>query len=216
MGELMGLWVLKSDHILPQLPSKQESVKYIYNWFKARPFNIEVAIPKTGYVPGESIPVIIHVSNQSTAKVKEIIVKLVLKVRCKLRHSKRSIEEKISLTKRKTTNREDSSFDVHEIINIPATPPSLSNLCKIIQLNYSVRVEMRLAGAHTNQEIKLPVVIGVIPLGSDPFEKDSGSPAPSYKEPTYMAPALMIVDNEHEQDVSNSKFVPKYPLVSCV
>lgn len=191
-------------------------MKQIYKWFKSRPLHLKVGIPKTGYVPGESIPVIIHVINESSAKVKEVCIKLALKVHCKLRYSKRSTEEKISLTKVRTINREESSFAIHEIINIPATPPTLTDLCKIIQLSYSVRVEVKLAGAHTSQEIKLPVVIGVIPLGSNVLEEESGSPPPYYQEPTYMTPALMIVDNEHEQDVSSSKFVPKYPLVSCV
>lgn len=177
---------------------------------------MEVTIPKTGYVPGESIPVQINIQNESSARVKEICIKLALKVHCKLRYSKRSTEEKISLTKVKTNNRKESSFNIHEIISIPATPPTLTDLCKIIQLTYSVRVEVKLVGAHTSQEIKLPIVIGVIPLGIDPLEHDSGSPPPSYEEPTYMTPVLMTVDNEHEQDVSSSKFIPKYPLVSSV
>lgn len=197
------------------MPCKEEAVKNIFKLFKSRKLQVVVSVPKTGYVPGESIPVLISIQNDSAAKIKEISIKLALKVHCKLRYSKRSTEEKISLTKVKSINKKESSFDVHEIINIPATPPTLTDLCKIIHLNYSIRVEVKLAGAHTNQEIKIPIVIGVIPLGVDPME-DSGSPPPSYREPNYMIPALTVEDNEHEQDVNSTKFVPKFPLVSYV
>ncbi|KAM7360122.1 arrestin domain-containing protein 17-like isoform 1-T1 [Cochliomyia hominivorax] len=154
-----------------KLPVKSDITKvFCCGPCKSDPLQINVELPQTGYVPGQLIPVNILITNETNARVNEICVRLVMIITLFSTHP---------LTKSKTETRTVSKLigdpvlrhtkkQFHYLLPVPATPPSDTTLCKIIQIAYRVEVEAKMQGiTFTNQCINTPVTIGNVPLQSD-------------------------------------------------
>ncbi|KAM7360123.1 arrestin domain-containing protein 17-like isoform 2-T2 [Cochliomyia hominivorax] len=162
---------LNFDSPLLKLPVKSDITKvFCCGPCKSDPLQINVELPQTGYVPGQLIPVNILITNETNARVNEICVRLVMIITLFSTHP---------LTKSKTETRTVSKLigdpvlrhtkkQFHYLLPVPATPPSDTTLCKIIQIAYRVEVEAKMQGiTFTNQCINTPVTIGNVPLQSD-------------------------------------------------
>lgn len=131
---------------------------------------INVELPQTGYVPGQLIPVTILITNETNARVNEICVRLVMIINLRSTHP---------ISKTRTERRTVSKLIGDPVLRhckkqftyllpVPATPPSCSTLCSLIQISYHVEVEAKMQGImYTNQCINTPVTIGNVPLQMD-------------------------------------------------
>ncbi|KAL5273517.1 hypothetical protein ACFFRR_000326 [Megaselia abdita] len=200
------------------LPVHDEFIKHLCCWpCKSSPLLIDAKLEKSGYVPGESIPVTLSVTNSSKAQVKEISVKLSLFVTYKTRVHVKTKCERITLSECKITLSSNEKSEFKEILKVPPASPTLNQLCEIIDLAYQVYVEGKVTGPHVNPRIYLPVVIGVIPLGipalgstnSNNLE-DYAIPPPTYQEASYMG--TVEVAEEAKEDGDEETFVPMFPI----
>lgn len=129
------------------------------------PLIIEAKIDKCGYVPGENIEVQINITNNTSAEVKELSLKLMLRISYKIRGHMKSKTDKITISESKINLNSFSKNILNGSVKVPPASPTLNKLCEIIELAYQVCVEGKVAGAQSSPRISLPVVIGVIPLG---------------------------------------------------
>lgn len=178
----------------------------------SKPIFISASLSKTGFVPGERIPVEIAVMNTSSTKIKELVVSLNLVATYSTRTSISQENDHRALATVIIPNEEMKSKEsrLSTYLEIPPTLPTSQNLCEILKVKYTVRVTARLGGLHLNPQVSLPCVIGSIPLGaisrrgihSNRFEDYEIEP-PTYEESAFMTPGGQGDDGE--------KFVPFVP-----
>ncbi|CAD6995998.1 arrestin domain-containing protein 17 [Ceratitis capitata] len=173
---------LNYDSPLLRVPCKSEATKiFCCGPCKSQPLDIQVSLPQTGYVPGQTIPINVLVSNETNVKVEELKLELVMLI-CYYSQTPltRTKNERIVVTKMK-----GDGVPVHckkqfiYPLVVPATPPTCFNLCRIIQIAYQIEVAAKVKGWHANQTICTAVTIGNVPLlgviQSQPTAKSSMS-----------------------------------------
>lgn len=127
---------------------------------------MHASIPQCGYVPGQIVAVTVDVSNQSKVKVDEVKVILVkiIHYNSQTPYPKSMVEMAIVCEQRKTGLMSKSESHFQEDIQIPAIPPTIITISRVININYEIRVEARVPGVHINPVVKIPISIGTVPL----------------------------------------------------
>lgn len=190
---------------------------------KSKPMVIDGRLQKTGYVPGESIPVHIGVKNETSVEIKEIIVNFNLVAVSQTRKSVKSNMkdvQKFLLGQKKIDSRTKIQGDYTQIIDIPSAPPTTkTGLCELVVISYEIEIQVAVAGPHHSPSLTLPVVVGLIPLGARPLSSpnscnlgDFDFTPPIYEESSFTEPVSLITVNEHA--IEDTKFTPMYP--KCV
>ncbi|XP_031621450.1 arrestin domain-containing protein 17 [Contarinia nasturtii] len=135
---------------------------------KSGPLKAEVIIPCGGYVPGQSIPITADITNASNVKVERLRVILRKTVVFKTNHPRRDLKkEKTTISEISVGPVEEhSSKNWQQNIEIPPLPPSNLINCGIIDLDYELKIELNVSGAHRDLEGKLPITLGTIPLAT--------------------------------------------------
>jgi len=127
---------------------------------------MRLSLPQGGFVPGQTVPVEVIVSNDSGVVVENITVKLAMVViyysqpPCADTNKERFVMVQKVGEGVSTKCRKQLTFD----LKVPATPPTCFNLCSIIQIGYQVEAEARVKGCHGGQSLHIPVTIGSVPL----------------------------------------------------
>lgn len=184
---------------------------------------IDGRLQKTGYVPGESIPVHLSVKNETSVEIKEIIINFNLIAISQTRKSAKSNikdVQKFILGQRKITSNTRIYGEFTETMDIPAAPPTTkTGLCELVVISYEIEIQVIVAGPHQSPLLKLPVVIGLIPLGARPLSspnscnlRDFDFPPPTYQESNFLESVSLTTANEHA--IEETKFIPMYP--KCV
>lgn len=83
-------------------------------------------------------------------------------------------------------------------MQIPAIPPTISTLCRVIQIQYEIKVEVKVKGSHVNPSIRLPITIGTVPLAYDPYLHSQPANNNYYGIQTVPNPTIMPVQNYGE------------------
>lgn len=179
---------------------------------------VTVTIPKTGYVPGEFIPVEIFINNKSSSDIWELSTKLVLKAIHRTRSPKDTLIKKITLSQVKySKDRVGKNQEFKDCLKIPPTPPSYEDTCFIFDVSYFVVIKVTLSGHHSKLKVKIPVVIGSVPLGvseskkSEYFEFENYNPIlrPKIEESPFMdSSKFKDTGKEFRLDM---KFIPVFP-----
>ncbi|KAH8374749.1 arrestin domain-containing protein 3 [Drosophila serrata] len=159
---------LNFDSPLLRVPAHSETTKTYCCWpCKSDPLSLQLTLPQTGFVPGQSIPLSVLVTNESHIPVEQLLMTFVMLVTC---HSKppsmpNSTSERlvVNTVKGDSVQRNCKKLFSYEI-RVPATPPTCFNLCGIIQIAYQVEVEAQVKGCHHNEVVSIPVTIGSVPL----------------------------------------------------
>ncbi|KAI8129638.1 Arrestin domain-containing protein 17 [Lucilia cuprina] len=175
---------------------------------KSDPLQINVHLPQAGFVPGLLIPVNILVTNETSARINEICVRLVMIITLFSTHPIRK-----SNTERKTVSKligdpvlRHSKKQFNYLLPIPATPPTCSTLCDIIQIAYHIEVEAKMQGMlYTNQCIILPVTIGNVPLQMDGMVVQQ---QPMPRQIGLETNGMMPVENNNDASTSNRNKEP--------
>ncbi|EDV48175.1 arrestin domain-containing protein 3 [Drosophila erecta] len=158
---------LNSESLMLRVPSQVESQR-TFCCFPCRssPLSMRLSVPQGGFVPGQTVPVEVIVSNDSGVAVEDITVKLTMVV---IYYSQPpsvdTNKDRFEMVLKTgggvpTKCRKQLTFD----LKVPPTPPTCFNLCSIIQIGYQVEAEARVKGCHGGQSLHMPITIGSVPL----------------------------------------------------
>lgn len=137
--------------------------------FKTDPFQMQIQMPQSAYVPGQLIPISILVSNDTKVEVNEICVRLMMLVCIYSQRPRVKAVNEYSLVSKLKGDPVPvlCKKQFNYLLPVPATPPTCFNLCSIIQIAYRIEVEAKMKGMfYVNQVAHVPVTIGNVPLVS--------------------------------------------------
>lgn len=124
----------------------------------SQPLSVIVTIPVTGYVSGQSIPIIAEIDNQSNVdleKVKFQFRKHVAFHTNAPRLTKQEVKSIGELALGPYNKGEQKTL--RQSLEIPALPASNMQNCGIIDLHYDLYVVCEVSGFHTNLDGVIPI-----------------------------------------------------------
>ncbi|XP_060647898.1 arrestin domain-containing protein 3-like [Drosophila nasuta] len=157
---------LNREGLFLRTPAHSEDQKTYNCWpCRSEPLRLHLSLPQRGYVPGQTMPVTLLVTNDSHVRLEEIKASLVMMVLYYSQCSVETISERFVVSNKQgegvtKNSKKEFTFDLH----VPATPPTCFDLCRIIQIAYQVEVETKAKGWHINERVHMPVTIGNVPL----------------------------------------------------
>lgn len=130
------------------------------------PLSMMTSIPQSGYVPGQKVIVTTEVANMSNIRVDHMkfMLRKIISYHSQTPFMKTKIEA-IVIQQHRTggvLTKDHGRFQV--VLSIPPVPPTNTNLCKVIHINYEVKVEAKISGPHHSPSINIPITVGTIPL----------------------------------------------------
>ncbi|CAD7093280.1 unnamed protein product [Hermetia illucens] len=202
-------------------------------YFKNDPIVLNADIPYSAFAPGQNIDFKIFVGNESNVDCREVKIKLVQTTEFSTRtpEAKHRTESMKVAEKKLGAVLKLSRKEYKDFLKIPAVAPSSLETCSIIKVKYTLEINVKIAGLHTNMNISVPVTIGTIPLAGTVAGGDSvitmqpqangqrdGQPPPyssiappAYEEATHSG--KLFVDKDEEEKYGKAlPFVPKYPV----
>ncbi|EDV48174.1 arrestin domain-containing protein 2 [Drosophila erecta] len=149
-----------------QVPVQAKSEKTFGFWpFRSDPLTLELNLPQTGFVPGQTVPVNVLVGNESKLRVYEVKVALSMMITYHSDLGSGSKCERKSVTKLKADGVLRNSRKIYDFqLLIPSTPPSCFHLCRIIKIGYQIEVVAKVKGMHINGTLIMPVTICGVPI----------------------------------------------------
>ncbi|XP_014665524.1 PREDICTED: arrestin domain-containing protein 3-like isoform X2 [Priapulus caudatus] len=156
-------------NVLPQAEShvSGRNEKYVCCWCcKQGPLACEASIPRMGYVPGENILVSAEIENNTNRKCNDSKAKLTVITTFSARSKTRSVSKVIGFISKGEIKRREGETWTNEPLRVPPLPPSKLVGCNIIDIDYFVDVEVSPAGPALDLDVRLPIIIGSIPLRS--------------------------------------------------
>lgn len=74
--------------------------------------------------------------------------------------------EEVVLSGHETPMKDSGNIETrnHHLMKIPPAQPSYLKHCKLIDLEYLIRIEVRIGGLHKNIEFDVPIIIGSVAL----------------------------------------------------
>ncbi|TDG47977.1 hypothetical protein AWZ03_005595 [Drosophila navojoa] len=157
---------LNREGLFLNTPAQSEDQRTYNCWpCRSEPLRLHLSLPQRGFVPGQTIPVAVLITNDSHIGVEQIEASLVMMVLYYSQHSVDTITERFVVSKKQGegVTRNSKKQYIFEL-PVPATPPTCFDLCRIIQIAYQVVVETKVKGWHINERVHLPVTIGNVPL----------------------------------------------------
>ncbi|XP_062559155.1 arrestin domain-containing protein 2-like [Armigeres subalbatus] len=161
---------LDLNQYIDSLKVRQEKnlVKTFCCWpCASRPLFIEVEIPMSGYVPGQSIPISVSLNNASITTVQGIESSLKRIVSYISQYPKPKswvIGQSLASVWTSVTHHEPATYS--QELEIPSIPPS--GKCSVLAIDYILKVKVHVVGMHLSPKIKLPITIGTIPFAPVP------------------------------------------------
>ncbi|KAL7729103.1 hypothetical protein ACLKA6_019924 [Drosophila palustris] len=159
---------LNYDSPLLRVPAHCETQKTYCCWpCKSDPLKLQMTLAQTGFVPGQFVPIDVLVNNDSHIRVELLQISLVMMVTYYATHlsTTHSKNERIIVSKLmgdSVPNHCNKHF--RYLLNLPATPPTCFNACKIIQIAYNVELKAKVKGLHIDEVLNAPLTIGSVPL----------------------------------------------------
>lgn len=133
---------------------------------KTPPMTIRASIPQSGYVPGQIVVVLAEITNQSRVAVEEVKFSLrkIVHYHSQSPHMK-TLEEIVDVCEQRQSGIQVKELSqLKQDLQIPAIPPTISTLSRVIQIHYEIKVEVKVKGTHINPIIRMPITIGTVPL----------------------------------------------------
>lgn len=127
------------------------------------PLSVVIALPVTGFVSGQTMPIVAEIDNASNVDVDKVkfIFRKVLAFythtpRRETKRDNKTIAELAIGPFNKAENR-----TVKQALEIPPLPPSNLDNCGIIDLHYELFVEIEVSGLHSNLTGVIPITLGL-------------------------------------------------------
>ncbi|XP_076628675.1 arrestin domain-containing protein 3 isoform X2 [Colletes latitarsis] len=162
--------------------------------------NVHFKVPSSGYVPGESLVLTINYTNLSNSVV---ITGITMKLEQKLKFHAISAKTKHEYSEISSVKYSGpfSNIGLTTLdLRIPPIPPSNLEYCRIINLNYKLKVLVHVSGAHFKFVRSYPLLIGTIPLNYSSDETNTESE--TVKELARKIPKSMSIDASNEAQSS--------------
>ncbi|XP_014225760.1 arrestin domain-containing protein 17-like [Trichogramma pretiosum] len=153
------------------------------------PLKMSLHLPVRGFVPGQTVPLLINFKNESNVRMSKIRIVMKKVVTYRAHERSRTHKEIIVEIELPVSDREEQ---IKEFFDIPAIPPSRMEYCSIIDLRYSLKVESCVdltewyyRMLQKNLKIRAEIFVGTVPLKdyeqAIPYEDESpmGSRKPS-------------------------------------
>ncbi|XP_017035528.1 arrestin domain-containing protein 2 [Drosophila kikkawai] len=149
-----------------KVPVQARSEKTFGVWpFRSSPLSLELTLPQTGFVPGQTVPLKVLVGNDSSIRVHEMKVGLAMMITYYSDLSSGTNAERISVAKLKADGVMRNSRKMYDFqLLIPSTPPTSMHLCRIIKIGYQIEVVAKVKGMHINGTLVMPVTICGVPI----------------------------------------------------
>ncbi|XP_026287625.2 arrestin domain-containing protein 17-like [Frankliniella occidentalis] len=174
-------FTVKSVVDLSMIPQAEEPVERVQSkdftrhWGESPggPLTMGVRIPRGGYFPGQTIPLLIKVDNASSIDVLNVrgaLIQVVTWHADEDNNTLESVERVVDLVFDCPVPANKCKAFCQEITVPPVLPSHLDN-CSIIDLEYFLAVTARVSGAHFNLEIKAPILIGTAPEAEKSLEE---------------------------------------------
>lgn len=143
-------------------------------------------IPQSGYVPGQNISISAIVTNMSNIGVEYMRFSLrkVVLYKSQVPSTQTKLELDVVQERRSAGVPKKTQRTFEAVIAIPPIPPTNTNLCKVIEIAYEVKVEAKICGPHSNPFVQMPVTIGTVPLNRN---------APDPKTPSIRTAAALPI-----------------------
>jgi len=200
---------------------------------RSGPVTLTARLEREGYVSGEDIPIHLTVDNLSRTQIQSVHAILMQKVTYfsgaqQEGESLSNFNEIVRIEKGKIRPGHTQKWD-GTMMHIPALPPSELIHCKIIDTDYFIDFEVEFGGFHRPLTMRLPILIGTIPLKStfsnfDAISEGEETPAtaesllvyPDMPTPSFesnFAGSFSIRDEDDTQYTRGSlDFAPLYPV----
>lgn len=187
-------------------------------------------MPHSGFAPGQHIPIDVVIRNFSSTECSELKLMLVRTVEynSSTPHCRRKYDSVTLVDHRFGPIGKFREKSLSCCLRIPSVPPTSFNTCKIIGLSYFVDFHLKTKGLHSNMNMRLPVVIGTVPLfyGGQLKPKINCQPSSSHSTsngiysipapPSYEEATRFDVDCNNDLDENQhlepAPYVPKYPV----
>ncbi|XP_037906255.1 uncharacterized protein LOC119648557, partial [Hermetia illucens] len=116
--------------------------------------------------PGQKVPFVFKVDNESNVDCGNVRVKLVQEIVFSSDTPERETKKKARKVAEKNLGPvlKLSSKEFKNVLELPLIPPSSINSCRIISISYSFCGVVHTRGCHTNLELTAPFTVGSVPL----------------------------------------------------
>ncbi|XP_055639234.1 arrestin domain-containing protein 3-like [Toxorhynchites rutilus septentrionalis] len=218
----------QSSHL--SKPIKVEDQLRFYCWMcRSDPLLVAATVPRSGYVPGETIDVTLTVNNLSKEEVSEIIVKFqkVIQFISQVQiigETQLFAENKIvkyelleiqkTLSVAKLTN---TKFEKQFVVG-PITPTENQH-CDVIKIGYEMHISVKPRLSRQTIEMTIPIVVGSSESTTNevtPFQRSSGieklamhldetlptAPPPPYFESSCSIGRINSIQSVYEREIS--------------
>lgn len=142
-------------------------------------------LPKTGFVPGQNIPVTIEIDNNSNVRIEYVYLQLHERLTFKAIRPDKDTKTELEMVKDHMFDTvvapyQNKLFQVDMFVD-PPYQWKIFDGCRIIKCEYILFAIAGATGCHSNPENRVSVVIGTVPFIGDP-EPGRGNDLPSYQE----------------------------------
>ncbi|ODM93086.1 Arrestin domain-containing protein 3 [Orchesella cincta] len=121
-------------------------------------------LARKGFVPGEILEFIVELSNQSSQRVYGMKVTLMQVVKFHAEGNSKTIIRPIRQLQGPEVEPGESEIWVEKMLKIPPIPPTRLATCRIIDVQYNLKLELALPNISLNLKDEVPIIIGTIPL----------------------------------------------------
>lgn len=145
-------------------PLKGETSKKFFLGFGSNALSITAEIPFCGFVAGQILSVGVKIVNDTSVKVKQVLVELyrLCHFKCDFISTKNDSQ---LLVKGEYKGIEAKASDQLTFsLQIPAVEPTNVRYCKYIFTNYELVVTAKVGGMHHSPILKMPITIGTVPF----------------------------------------------------
>ncbi|XP_071108217.1 arrestin domain-containing protein 3-like isoform X1 [Haliotis cracherodii] len=152
---------------------------------KSGPISCRFQIDRCGYVPGESIPIKAEIINHSNRRMTRSYAELYMVVKYHATRKSRTNFQKIGEISHGEILPGDSDSWNGDLLRIPPVPPSKLQGCRIIEIEYFVKLCVNPSGPAFQLEVPLRLIIGSIPLRST-LQQYGFAPPPQGPDPSQL------------------------------
>ncbi|XP_058055889.1 arrestin domain-containing protein 3-like [Anopheles bellator] len=149
------------------LPVKSELTKvFCCGPCSSEPLYISAAIPRCGYIPGQTIVIKIDAVNRSRTRVNEFRIKLVQKLSYTSQQpAAASRSDALVVAESRCSGVTSGEVIKHQQnLLIPALAPTYTDGASIFSIDYELEVEARVTGPNISPRLSMPITIGTIAL----------------------------------------------------
>lgn len=225
--------VVRQDNLnnYPELkePQKRENKRSVLSIHGTTDYcSISAKIPRSGYIAGELIPLVIVYVNKSGVKVLKTKVKLqrifTFKSSTPEINMKKEFETVIEGSIGGAKGKEIKTIDCY--LEIPKDiPNSNARFCQVVQVSYVLNIESIFNGYNQNMELIIPITVGSIAIGdlcsyNETADEQEAPVVP--QEPVHQyqfvapsAPSLIDKTDDDLREFKSLKIFNVFLILSC-